>query len=349
MGFERKEGSESVHEKLYPQLIEVDPRKIRFNERNPRKHQGAEYLRLRESVKEIGVVQLPTVRRLAGGFYECIDGEGRIKAAQEAGLEKIWVICLDIIDDVEALTMLQAANVVRSFSYLSGCKGLANLHREGQTYETIARNLGVSSRIVKTDVSVGYFPEQTIALIQHHLLQSSEEDREGKRTLLWSAHTFYTLLPLRIQIRARGDTRSLDGLYDYTEVHRTVEKIIHGEIATHEQLQLHVEQRRRELFEERFDKTLQMRLEEELAQAKQTPSERGDRDGSPPRNTSCSVRTATGGSPKAPSNHCERSGETARTHCKARDGTATEIARNRRRTYKVTGPSATNSKGGAIN
>lgn len=262
-----------MREKQYPQLIAVDPMKIKFNERNPRRHQGAEFHRLKESVRELGVVQLPTVRVMAGGFYECIDGEGRVKAAQEAGLPTISVVCFGIVDDMEALTMLQAANAVRSFGYLAGCKGLANLHRQGQTSESIARNLGVSRRIVQTDISVGYFPERTLTLIQQDILQSDEVDGEGKRTLSWSAKTFAALLPLRVQIKERGDAATYDDLYDYTEVHRAVEEIIRGEITTHEQLQRYVEQRRRELFEERFDKALQIRLKAELAKAQQALEE----------------------------------------------------------------------------
>jgi ParB-like chromosome segregation protein Spo0J len=196
--------------KIYPQLIEVDPMKIKFNERNPRKHGGTEYLRLKESVKEVGVVQKPTVRVLAGGFYECVDGEGRVRAAQEAGLAKIWVVSLGILSDTDALLMLQAANSVREFNYLAACQGLANLHRQGQSRESIARSVGANGSSIQTDIAVGYFPERTLALVQNDLLlQSSKEDSgkecseeglEKKRTISWSAHTFSSLLPLRIQL-----------------------------------------------------------------------------------------------------------------------------------------------------
>jgi hypothetical protein len=230
-----------MHEKLYPQLIEVDPMMIKFNEQNPRKHQGTEFLRLKESVREIGVVQLPTVRALSGGFSECIDGEGRVKAAQEAQIPTIWVISLGKVSDIDALIMLQAANTVRDFSYLAGCKGLANLHRQGQSSESIAHSLGVSSKTVQRDISIGYFPERTLTLIQEDLLRAGKETQDldvtgnqvglgEKRMFSWSASTLYTLFPLRIQKTGRGDTSTLDSLYDYTEVHRAIEKIVRSEI-----------------------------------------------------------------------------------------------------------------------
>lgn len=123
-----------------PQLIEVDPQRIKFNPKNPRKHQGPEYLRLKQSVKEVGVIQLPTLRVLPGGFYEAIDGEGRVRSAQEARRQTMWAISLGLVNDQDALTMLQASNTVRSFGFLAECRGLANLHRQGQSVETIAKN-----------------------------------------------------------------------------------------------------------------------------------------------------------------------------------------------------------------
>ena len=294
----RRDASElwQARQKQQPQLIEVDPMKVKFNPLNPRKHGGTEYFRLKASMQQIGVVQMPTVRQLAGGFYECVDGEGRVKAAQETGLTKIWVVCLGIVSDMDALVMLQAANIVREFSYLAGCKGLANLHRRGQTIESIAKSLGASFSTVQVDIAVGYFPEQTVALIQNDLLQSGErggqsklskkipqsesgeENRREKRSLLWSPQTFATLLPLRVQVKSvhgneKGVPATLDGAYDYAEVHRAVEKIVQDDISTHEQLQAYIEQRRRELFEERFDKTLQQRLLSEQHEAEQALAE----------------------------------------------------------------------------
>src|SRR5262249_6000833 len=103
------------HREFHRELIEVDPCRIKFNPKNPRKHLGTEFLRLRKSIDEVGVVQAPTVRVLSGGFYESIDGEGRIQAAQEAHLKSMPVVSVGVIDDDEALIMLQAANTVRSF------------------------------------------------------------------------------------------------------------------------------------------------------------------------------------------------------------------------------------------
>ncbi|HZU01990.1 MAG TPA: hypothetical protein VFA10_20125, partial [Ktedonobacteraceae bacterium] len=86
------------------------------------------------------------------------------------------------------------------------------------------------------------------------------------------------VLPLRIQVKSvqrneKGTAAPLDGVYDYTEVHRALEKIVQGEILTHEQLQAYVERRRRELFEARFDQALQQQLQAEREQAAQALEE----------------------------------------------------------------------------
>src|SRR5689334_1645531 len=96
--------------------IQVDPQRIRFNPLNPRKHRGTEYVRLKESIEQIGIIQPPIVRVLPGNFFEVIDGEGRVSVAQELGFEAIWVISLGIVDDHDALVMLQASNTLRSFN-----------------------------------------------------------------------------------------------------------------------------------------------------------------------------------------------------------------------------------------
>jgi DNA repair exonuclease SbcCD ATPase subunit len=57
-------------------------------------------------------------------------------------------------------------------------------------------------------------------------------------------------------------------VYDYSEVRRAIEKTQDGEIKTIDALIAYVEQRRRELFEERFNEELRERLDAKLAQAK---------------------------------------------------------------------------------
>lgn len=252
-----------------PQLIEVDPMRIKFNPKNPRKHQGGEFDRLKQSVKEVGVVQLPTVRVLPGGFYEVIDGEGRVRSAQEARLKSIWAVSLGQVSEDDALTMMQSANSVREFGFLAECRGMANMHRQGATAEAIAKKMGLTTPVASHHIAIGYFPDDLLEKMQDASQSTNSVDqREG--SISWGHRTIREFLPLRqVPPGVRDPQRSSDiEAYNYSEVRRAIEKTIRGELTSQEQIRAYVEQRRRELFEQRFDKDLQERLKDELSAAK---------------------------------------------------------------------------------
>jgi len=255
-----------------PQLIEVDPQKIKFTKNNPRKHQGSEFDRLKQSVRQVGIVQLPTVRVLPGGFYECIDGEGRIRSAQEAGNRGIWVVSRGIVDDNEAMVMLQAANSVRDFNFLADCRGLANLHRQGLSTREISTSLGIHYTTLNDYIAIGYYPDHLQEKLQNYIANEQIDDK-GKLHLGWM--TLNSLLPLRQLIPGQQATQqwregtTLDGVYDYTEVEKAAEKIMQKDIVSREQLSAYIERRRRELFEERFSQELQQQLRDEMDKSRQ--------------------------------------------------------------------------------
>jgi ParB family chromosome partitioning protein len=81
-------------------LVQVDPRLIVPNPRQPRTHFDADDLaELVHSVREFGVLQPVVVRENADGEYELIMGERRTRAAREAGLEKIPAILRETADE----------------------------------------------------------------------------------------------------------------------------------------------------------------------------------------------------------------------------------------------------------
>lgn len=81
-------------------LVQVDPRLIVPNPRQPRTHFDADDLaELVHSVREFGVLQPVVVRENSEGEYELIMGERRTRAAREAGLEKIPAILRETADE----------------------------------------------------------------------------------------------------------------------------------------------------------------------------------------------------------------------------------------------------------
>lgn len=242
-------------------LIEVDPRRMKFNPRNPRKHRGKEYERLRENIKHVGILQPPIVRDLPGGFYEVIDGEGRTSVAQELDFEKIWVLCMPVRNEHETLMMLQSANAVRSFHFLAECRGLANLHRRGSTNEQLAEQFSVNLTRMTEMVAIGYFPDDLFSFIQKTIDDLEEDPR-------WGFLFFATLLPLREAIPGQclpgGKWCCLDGIYNYAEIYRAIEQIKTRKIKNVEDVHTYVLGRKAQIYQERFNQDLQQRLEEEL-------------------------------------------------------------------------------------
>ena len=71
-------------------INEIDLTKIEANPFQPRTNFDEETLReLAESIKEIGLIQPITLRKISEDKYQIIAGERRFRAAQMAGLESI--------------------------------------------------------------------------------------------------------------------------------------------------------------------------------------------------------------------------------------------------------------------
>jgi ParB family chromosome partitioning protein len=122
---------------------EIPLGKIRENPRQPRRDFNPASLReLVESVREKGVLQPILVRKVATG-YELIAGERRLRAAKEAGLEKIPVLVRNISEQ-EALEWAIIENVQREdlnpMEVAEGFFVLAKDHLLSQ--EEISRKVG---------------------------------------------------------------------------------------------------------------------------------------------------------------------------------------------------------------
>lgn len=253
-----------------PQLIEIDPRLVKGNPANPRKHLGSQFLRLKKSVQDVGLVQFPAVRVLPGGFFECIDGEGRVQAARESHAERIWVVSFGVLDDETALLMLQAANVIRSFNLLAECRGLANLHRQGMTSTSLAKKFGLHASLISDLIAIGYFPNELMDMIQEDIARSEGQASRWTQSMLREMLHLRQERPGQNTKRGKRDqTVALESCYDYQEVQRAAEQVLQGTIVDSAQMAAYVTQRRLELYQERFDQTLQQRLERETAQARE--------------------------------------------------------------------------------
>lgn len=151
-----------------PQVVSELKLNINDIERSPyqprRDFREEELKELAESLKNNGLVQPPTVRKLPNGKYELIAGERRMRAAQLAGWAKIRVTVVEA-DDQTAAIMTTTENLQRE-----------NLNpiEEAVSYRTLQEKFDLTQQEVAEKVGKG---RATVANATR-LLELPEEVRE---------------------------------------------------------------------------------------------------------------------------------------------------------------------------
>ena len=116
----------------------------------PRKSFDQEKLEeLAESIRQHGVIQPLTVRKLASGYYQIIAGERRWRAARLAGLEEIPAVVIEA-DDQKAMELAMIENLQREdLNPIEEAEGFRMLIEEyGLTQEQAAQQVGKSRSAV---------------------------------------------------------------------------------------------------------------------------------------------------------------------------------------------------------
>lgn len=104
---------------------------------------------LADSIREHGIIQPLTVRKLSSGYYQIITGERRWRAARMAGLQEVPVLIMDADDQTAALlTMIE--NLQREdLSPIEEATGFqALIENYHMTQEEAARRVGKSRSAV---------------------------------------------------------------------------------------------------------------------------------------------------------------------------------------------------------
>ena len=132
--------------------------RIRPNPLQPRKHFDAGALQeLAESIRQYGVLQPLTVRRLAGG-YELVAGERRLRAARLAGLSEVPCLLADV--DEESSGMLALV------------ENLQLMQQYHLSQEQAARRIGKSQSAVANKLRILRHPPSVLqALRENHLTE----------------------------------------------------------------------------------------------------------------------------------------------------------------------------------
>lgn len=139
---------------------EVDINLIVPNPRQPRKHFDQEALNeLIASIKEIGILQPPVVRRTTQGRFELIMGERRYRAAKALGLKTIPVIIRQTADN-ELLREALIENIHRSqLNALEEAAAYSQLLNDfACTHEELAQKLGRSRPLISNTIRLMNLP-----------------------------------------------------------------------------------------------------------------------------------------------------------------------------------------------
>lgn len=126
-------------------INEIELSRIRPNPFQPRADFDQEALdELKNSIKEQGIIQPVTVRKVEEGFYELISGERRVRASTEVGLETIPAYIIEVKTKQEMLELALVENLQREH---------LNPIEIAISYQRLMNDIGLSAEEIATKVS----------------------------------------------------------------------------------------------------------------------------------------------------------------------------------------------------
>lgn len=173
-------------DKIEDGLREIPPELIQPNARQPRRaFDQARLAELAESIRTRGVLQPIVVRPLAGGSFELVAGERRLRAARMVELETIPALVRDT-DDWERLDLALAENMARvDLNPIEEARACAMLVDDlGLTKQEVARRVGRSRVAISNLIRLLELPEEALELIERGELTEGH----GRALLLCKDH-----------------------------------------------------------------------------------------------------------------------------------------------------------------
>jgi ParB family chromosome partitioning protein len=181
-------------DKIEDGLRDIPPELIQPNARQPRRtFDQARLAELAESIRTRGVLQPIVVRPLAGGSFELVAGERRLRAAQMVELKTIPALVRDT-DDWERLDLALAENMARvDLNAVEEARACAMLVDDlGLTKQEVGRRVGRSRVAISNLIRLLDLPEEALELIEHGELSEGH----GRALLLCKDHALRRSLAL---------------------------------------------------------------------------------------------------------------------------------------------------------
>ena len=153
-------------------IVQIPVDKILPNPFQPRKNFDDESLdEMAQSIKEYGVLQPITVRKVSPTLYELIAGERRLRACKYAGLSKIPAIVTELSDSDSAAVALVENLQRQDLSFMEEAEAYSALIAiHGFTQEHIASKLGKTQSTVANKLRLLRLPESVKNIISAYKL-----------------------------------------------------------------------------------------------------------------------------------------------------------------------------------
>ena len=151
-------------------LNEVDIAQIEPNPNQPRREFDPEALQeLANSIRELGIIQPITVRKVEGGKYQIIAGERRWRASQQAGLSRIPAYIVTV-EDQGVMEMALVENIQREdLNAIEIALAYQHLADEtGMTQAKISERVGKSRAAVTNYMRLLKLPAQVQMALKNH-------------------------------------------------------------------------------------------------------------------------------------------------------------------------------------
>ena len=140
----------------------------------PRKRFDPESLEdLAQSIRQHGIIQPLTVRRLSSGYYQLIAGERRWRAAKQAGLVEVPAIIIEA-DDRKVMELGLIENLQREdLNPAEEARGYQILMEEyGLTQEQVAERMGKSRPAITNTLRLLSLAEEVLTMLEEGVLSA---------------------------------------------------------------------------------------------------------------------------------------------------------------------------------
>ena len=165
------------------------------NRNQPRRSFDREELEgLAESIRQNGILQPLTVRKLPGGGYELIAGERRLRAARIAGLPQVPCLLSDATDESSAVLALVENLQRQDLGWVEEAEAIHRLlERSGMPQEQMAKMLGKAPSTLSNKLRLLRLPPETrqrmaeAGLTERHARALLRLDSESQRQSVLAA------------------------------------------------------------------------------------------------------------------------------------------------------------------